>query len=156
MHGSWSVVDGEQVRLRSTRIGLVSIDVTAPVTHGDLQIAPGSTRLTLTIALDRLRTGNLLLQSAARSLVSSNGGQELRYVGTGTGGLQVAGVAKAGTIEVELGLDLVACGPAEDPMSQLVIGGSANLGTVTLPLPGLGTVRDFTFSVEARVRMIGR
>ena len=42
--GSWSVktVDGADVRLRSGRIGIVTVDVTAPVTSGQLHVAYAS------------------------------------------------------------------------------------------------------------------
>ena len=68
IEGRWAVhtVDGAEVRLRSGRIGLVSVDVKAPVTGGELTVAEGSVRLTLRLALDQLKTGNFLLQAAAR------------------------------------------------------------------------------------------
>ena len=38
-------------------------------------------------------------------------------------------------------------------MGEIELVGTANVGTVHLPLPGLGTVEDFSFDVDARLRM---
>lgn len=158
--GSWSVhtVDGASVRLRSGRIGLMSVEVSAPVTGGRLQVAGDGVRLTLNLALDRLST-NFLLQSAARSLVKKNDAHDLGYQGAGPASdspWQVSGVAVAGDVNVELVLVVTPAGPAEDAMAAIELVGSANLGTVHLPLPGLGTVEDFSFDVDARLALRAR
>jgi hypothetical protein len=158
LEGSWAVhtVDGAEVRLRSGRIGLVSVDVKAPVTGGELVLSESSVRLTLRLALDQLRTGNFLLQAAARALVTRHDAQVLTYDGTGAhaaGPWRVHGHAASGDIDVELVLAVTACGPADDPMGEIELVGSANLGTVHLPLPGLGTVDDFGFDVDARLAL---
>ncbi len=156
--GTWSVhtVDGADVRLRSGRIGLVSVDVTAPVSGGELVVDGGSARLTLRLALDQLRTGNFLMQAAARSLVARHRAQELSYDGHGAdaeSGWAVRGHAIAGNVDVELILAVSAIGPSHAPMDEIEIVGSANVGTVHLPLPGLGTVEDFGFDVDARLAL---
>lgn len=156
--GSWSVhtVDGADVRLRSGRIGLVSVDVTAPVTGGELTVAGGTCRLTLRLALDQLRTGNFLMQAAARTLVTRHDAHVLSYDGNGPAadsGWDVAGHATAGDVDLELTLRVTGIDPGPDPMAEIELVGSANVGTVHLPLPGLGTVEDFSFDVDARLRM---
>ena len=158
IEGSWQVhtVDGAEVRLRSGRIGLVSVDVTAPVSGGELIVAPDSARFTLRIALDQLKTGNFLMQAAARTLVTRHDAHVLSYDGQGpatVGGWHVTGHAWAGTVDLELELDVTAIGPQGDPMAEIELVGSANVGTVHLPLPGLGTVEDFSFDVDARLAM---
>ncbi|NQW72385.1 MAG: hypothetical protein HQ453_06610 [Actinobacteria bacterium] len=40
-----------------------------------------------------------------------------------------------------------------DPMAEIELGGAANLGTVNVPLPGLGRVDDFSFQVDARLAL---
>jgi hypothetical protein len=59
MTGTWTVrtVDGAVVRLRSGSAGIMKIDITAPVSGGELRIDGDSVRLTLRLALDQLRTG---------------------------------------------------------------------------------------------------
>lgn len=152
-------VDGGHVRLRSGRIGLITIDATAPVSGGELDVWGDDARFTLHLDLGGLRTGNFLLQAAARSLVSSNRVTVLVYEGSGgadAGGWRVSGTAVGGTIEVPLDLVITAIGTAGDPMSEIDIAGSASVGTVHIPLPGIGTVEDFGFDVEARLALTRR
>lgn len=153
VQGTWRIeADAGVVRLRSGRIGLVTIDVQAPVTSGLLVIDEQRVRLTLELRLDRLRTGNPLMQVAARALVTSHQASALAYRGEGavTDLLRVQGVARAGTVEVDLALQI---DPIEPSMTAVEIRGSAEVGTVHLPLPGLGTVRDLAFDVEARLAL---
>lgn len=158
MDQRWVVdtVDGGHVRLRSGKIGLVSIDATAPVSGGELVLDGDAARFTLRLDLSQMRTGNFLMQAAARSLVSSNNVHSLDYTGEGSvtaSGWQVSGTAVGGTIEVPLELAITAIGPSDDPMAEIDIVGSASVGRVHIPLPGLGTVDDFGFDIDARLAM---
>jgi hypothetical protein len=156
--GTWVVhtVDGAIVRLRSGRVGLVSVDVGAPVSGGTLVVDEAGAHLTLRLALDQLKTGNFLLQAAARTLVSRHDAHVLTYDGRGPAtdtGWAVTGHATSGDVDVELVLDVTPIGPAANPMDAIELVGSANVGTVHLPLPGMGTVEDFSFEVDARLAM---
>lgn len=144
--------DAGHVRLRSGRIGLVSVDVRAPVVEGSFSIDDDELALSLRLRLDQLRTGNPLLQMAARSLVTRHEAHVLAYDGRGPLGehWQVAGTATAGDIALELAIDVTSI-PDRDQIAALEISGSAKVGTVHLPLPGLGTVEDFAFDVEGRL-----
>ena len=154
--GSWQVVtvDGADVRLRSGRIGLFTVDVKAPVRRGLLQVDDAGVRLDLVLALDRLATGNFLMDRAAKSLISGHDAHDLTYVGAGTAAQpwSVTGNARSGDIEVELQLAITAIGSTH-PMDEIELLGSASMGTVHLPLPGLGTVEDFAFDVDARLAL---
>jgi hypothetical protein len=157
--GQWKIetVDGAMVRLRSGRIGLVSIDVKAPVSGGELRLTADAVQLTLRLALDELKTGNFLMQGAARSIVGRNDAHVLTYAGEGldTGiPWHVTGHAKAGSVDVELTLAITPSGPAADPMAEIDVEGSASMGRVHLPLPGLGTVDDFAFDVDGRFALV--
>ena len=156
--GEWQInaVDGADVRLRSGRIGLVSVDVSAPVASGLLHVSADEITLTLNLALDQLKTGNFLLQSAARSIVTRNKAHELVYSGKGPVGeiWSVTGIARAGSIEVDLDLTITPIASATAPMGQIEIVGSANMGTVHLPIPGMGTVEDFSFDVDAKLALL--
>lgn len=161
MDQRWMVdtVDGGHVRLRSGRIGLVSIDATAPVSGGELVLDGDAATFTLRLDLGQMRTGNFLMQAAARSLISSNNVHVLVYEGHGhgvDGGWRVSGTAVGGTIEVPLDLTISAIGPAGDEMAEIEIVGSASVGRVHIPLPGLGTVDDFGFDIDARLAMASR
>ena len=136
--GRWVVldVDGADVRLRSRRIGLISVDVRAPVSAG------------------QLKTGSVLTEGAARSLLRRNDARVLNYSGqgaTGSSPWQVSGHAVAADVDIGLTLTITAAGPPDDPMAQIELAGAANLGTVNVPLPGLGRVDDFSFQVDARL-----
>jgi hypothetical protein len=154
--GVWAIhtVDGAEVRLRSGRIGLVKVDVRAPVSGGELTVRADEVRLTLHLALDQMRT-SIVMQAAARSIVTRHDARVLTYDGTGTNETpwQVSGHAAAGTIDIRLSLMVTACGADADLMSEIELVGTANLGTVHLPLPGLGTVDDFSFDVDARLAL---
>jgi hypothetical protein len=156
MEGTWSVlaVDGADVRLRSGRIGLVTVDVTAPVTSGSLRVDRSGIVLDLAIGLDRLRTSNFLLQAAARTLVTRHGAHVLSYAGRGGPGdaWRVSGDATAGDVRVTLDLDIRWIDDARGPHAIELVG-SANVGRVHLPLPGLGTVEDFAFDVDASLSL---
>lgn len=155
MQGTWGIAsDAGHVQLRSGRIGLVSVDAKAPVTSGELRVETDEVRLELVLALDKLRTGNPLLQMAARSMVTSNNARSLTYSGIGDARphWRVSGVAKAGTIEVELDLELTPI-TAGGQITGVTMTGSAQLGRVHLPLPGLGTVDDFGFDVNATLEL---
>ncbi len=156
-HWKINTVDGAHVRLRSGRIGLVSIDATAPVSGGELVLGDPEVVFRLRLDIQQMRTGNFLMQAAARSLVSSNGVYTLDYEGRGTAadaGWRVSGTAVGGTIEVPLDLVISAIGPSSSPLSEIDITGSASVGTVHIPLPGLGKVDDFGFDVEARLGLV--
>lgn len=156
--GTWSVhtVDGAEVRLRSGRVGLMRVDVTAPVTGGEFVSAEDGAHFTLRIALDQLKTGNFLAQAAARSLVSRHDATVLTYSGSGTAAgeaWRILGHAIAGDVDLELDLEVRPCGPGGDPMAEIELVGSANVGEVSLPFPGMGHIDDFSFDVDARLWM---
>ena len=158
VEGRWAVlvIDSADVRLRSGRIGLISIDVRAPVTAGELQVTATGVRFSLSLGLDQLKTGNFLMEGAARSLLRRNDARVLNYSGHGAGGLnprQVNGHAVSGGVNIELTLTITAVGPGDDPMAEIELAGAANLGTVNVPLPGLGRVENFSFQVDARLEL---
>ena len=155
--GEWQInaVDGADVRLRSGRVGLISVDVSAPVASGLLHVSADGITLTLNLSLDQLKTGNFLLQSAARSIVTRNKAHDLVYSGKGRVGeiWSVTGIARAGSIEVELDLTITPIASATSPMGEIEIVGSANMGTVHLPIPGMGTIEDFSFDGDAKLAL---
>lgn len=154
--GSWAVqlVDGAEVRLRSGRIGLLSVDVRAPVVSGAFQVSEQLIQLDLVLALDQLRTSAFLLQGAARSLVTRHNATNLVYrgVGNATQPWVIEGPATAGDVRVDLTLSVSRWQPLETSLG-IELTGSANVGTVHLPLPGMGTVEDFSFDVDARLAL---
>jgi hypothetical protein len=105
--------------------------------------------LNLEIALDQIKA-NLLLQSAARALVKKHSATCLTFHAEGPAvstPWEVAGAARAGDIEIPLVLTISLRGNEAHAV------GSANLGTVELPLPGVGRRDNFSFSVEASLTL---
>ena len=154
VEGSWAVhtVDGAEVRLRSGKVGLMDVEVSAPVSGGEFQLTAEAAEFTLLLALDQLRT-NFFIQTPARMIVTRNDAHVLSYQGEGPASAapwSVTGHATAGSVDVELTLEVTPCGPDGDPMAEIEVKGSASLGTVHLPLPGVGTVDDFSFDVDGR------
>jgi hypothetical protein len=154
--GGWSVkaVDGADVRLRSGSAPVMTIDVTAPVTSGLLTVGAHGVSLTLTLALDRLSTGNFLLRgpvAAARQVVTRHDAHALVYEGAGQPSetpWRISGRAVAGDIEVDLLLQVTPIGRGH-PMDEIELVGSASMGTIRLP--ALGTIDDFAFDVDAKL-----
>lgn len=157
-HGAWDVhtVDSADVRLRSGRIGIFTVDVTAPVRRGSLRIDSSGVRLDLVLALEKLSTGNFLMDRAAKSLITRHDAHDLTYAGLGGSAdspWQISGHAVSGDVDVELSLSVTPIGTS-DPMSEIELRGSASMGTVHLPLPGMGTIEDFAFDVDARLALL--
>ena len=96
------------------------------------------------------------MKGTARSLLRRNDARVLDYSGHGAGVSNpwlVNGQAISGHVTVELTLTITAVGPVSDPMAEIELGGAANLGTVNVPLPGLGRVDEFSFQVDARLAL---
>lgn len=148
-HGSWTIpaLKDAEVTLRSGKVGIMSAEATAPVRSGSLVIDAAGVHFELVIALEKLRMGNFLLQAAARTLVNVHKVHDLSYSGTGADLDSVSGIAIAGDVEVPLDLRLIITG------SQLEFIGSANMGTVEIPLPGMGRIEDFSFDADAKMSL---
>jgi hypothetical protein len=154
LSGSWTIrtVDDADVRLRSGRIGLFSVDVKAPVRSGSLRIAASGVELNLVLALEKLSTGNFLMDGAARGLVTKHNAHDLTYSATGTDGQpwRVSGLAVSGDVRVQLAVTIT---PSDSSMQHIELQGGASMGQVHLPLPGVGTVDDFNFEVDAHLKL---
>ena len=150
--GTWnlqSVSDGD-VRLRSGSVGLMSAQASAPVRHGRLIVEPQRVHLDIVIALDKIKMGNFVMQAAARTLISMHKVHDLTFAGSGSELSSVHGIARAGDVEVDLDLALSVS------ESLLHFNGQGSLGTVHIPIPGLGTIDDFRFDVEASVGLLAQ
>ena len=152
VRGEWSIpsAKGAEVRLRSGQGGLMSAEANAPVRSGSLVIGDTEVVLDLVIALEKIRMGNFLMQAAARTLISLHRVHDLAFRGSGATTDAISGVAVAGDVTVPLVLALEITG------DQLEFTGSASMGTVHIPLPGLGTIEDFSFDVDARLVLTPR
>lgn len=152
MSGVWRVTTPDaHVSLRSNRIGLMDLQASAPVRSGLVTVTADAARLELLLALEQLRAP-FPLERAARALLSAHRVHDLAYVATGPGGeapWSVRGNAIAGEVVVDLAVKVTPRGPLHDEMAQVELHGSAALGAVDLPLPGLGRIDDLRVSLDS-------
>ena len=159
MERTWAIgqMDGGDVRLRNAQgAGLMSLDVSAPVRGGRLRVQSTLLHLDLTIALDQIKTGNFLTEHAARAFIAGYKAHDLVYQGRGQwpgDPVNVSGLAKAGSIDVEIELTVTPVVGDWESMSEIEIVGTAGFGTVHIPMPGLGTIDDLVVDIDARLRV---
>lgn len=151
-------MQGAHVRLRSGKIGLISVEASAPVTSGVLYLGQQETTFVLALALDQLKSPNFLMQRAARGIVTKHDGHDLTFDGRGPASASpwiVSGLASAGSIEVTLDVTLTPTSQSDVSM-DVELTGIASFGDVSLPLPGMGNITDFNCDVDAVLRMHAR
>lgn len=148
-------MDGGDVRLRNgAGSGLMDLDVSAPVRSGQLMLSAAHISLDLTVALDKMKTGNFLTEHAARAFIAGYRAHDLIYAGKGgrsSAQTIVRGPAKAGNVDVEIELSVSPVDEDWDAMSEIEIVGSAEFGTVNIPIPGIGSVSDLVVEIDARL-----
>ena len=135
----------------------MDVDVSAPVRAGDLWIQDTDIRMNLTIALDRIKTGNFLTDGAVRAFISGYRAHDLVYAGAGsTAGeaAEISGQASAGTIDTQIVLAVSPVGTDWQSMNEIEIIGTAEFGRVHIPLPGVGTVDDLVVDINARLAVL--
>lgn len=155
---TWQVVEREgHVKLKTSRIGLVGrIDATAPIVGGHATWAPEQVSLTLKLAINEVKAGNALLDTAARRLVSSGSDGVLTFEGEGPaadGPVTITGRAGAGDVNVDM---VVTCEPPTDvdaDTRNLEISGVATFDDVKIPLPGFGKVNSIDIEVVGVLRL---
>ena len=145
-------IDGAEVRLTSGSSRLMNVDIKAPVRSGSLHIVDSIATMNLVLALDKLKTGNFLTDAAARTFISGYKAQDLVFSGSGPhngNAYDVLGNAVAGEIDVQMSIILTSVGNSKQPEVELT--GSAQFGTVHIPLPGIGTVEDMNIEIDAQL-----
>lgn len=155
---TWQVVEREgHVKLKTSRIGLVGrIDATAPIVGGHAKWTSDKVSLTLKLAINEVKAGNALLDTAARRLVSSGSDGVLTFEGEGaaTGGqVTLVGHAGAGDVDVDM---VVTCEPPteiDEDTRDLEISGTATFDDVKIPLPGFGKVNAIDIEVLGVLRL---
>lgn len=145
-------IDGAEVRLKSGSSQLMNVEIKAPVRSGSLDIVNSIATLNLVLALDKLKTGNFLTEAAARTFISGYKAQDLVFTGSGPyngHAYDVSGNAVAGEIDVQMSIILTSVVNPAHPEVELT--GSAQFGTVRIPLPGMGTVENMNVEIDARL-----
>ena len=145
-------IDGAEVRLKSGSSQLMNVEIKAPVRSGSLDIVDSIATINLVLALDKLKTGNFLTEAAARTFISGYKAQDLVFKGFGPyngHAYEVSGNAVAGEIDVQMSIMLTSVVNPEHQEVELT--GSAQFGTVRIPLPGIGTVENMNVEIDARL-----
>jgi hypothetical protein len=145
-------IDGAEVRLKSGSSRLMNVEIKAPVRSGTLHIVDSIATMNLVLALDKLKTGNFLTETAARTFISGYKAQDLVFQGSGPhngSAYDVSGNAVAGELDVQMTLIVTSVSNTAQPEVELT--GSAQFGTVHIPLPGIGTVENMNIEIDARL-----
>jgi len=132
-----------------------ALKLRAPIDSTDLTIDSAGAVLTMTIGLDRVKSGSFLLDLGVGAFLSSYGAKELLFVGSGPAGIDqllVGGVATSGRVAVDLELELRAQEFTEAEM-VLEVRGTAVFEDVEVPIPGIGRLSDLTLQVWGLITM---
>lgn len=131
------------MNIRTNRIGLLSIHATAPVVGGRLSDA----ELEFTVRLDKVATGNPLLDPELHALIHEITSGTLTFSGTRSGDTFI-GHATAGNVEVPL--ELI---QTRTPDGALEVAGTSRFSDVHVPLPGLGHIKHLEVDIEGHLHL---
>lgn len=156
--GIWTVAEASTISLRTSRIGLVGLHAHAPVVDGTARIGDGDVSLEFIVAIDRVSTGNPLLDPEVHALVHSGSDGRLVFSGSGANLAAVSGHARAGNITVPLELDATPDTQGEQPQEktpmQLSVKGTAEFRDIHVPLPGMGHIRHVEIDITGLITLM--
>jgi len=147
-------IDRTVVNLKTGRIGLMRLDLQAPVLGGHLNLAKSSSDLEIVLDLGQVRTGNPIIQSAMRSLVGTGEDSHLVFQAAGASDdlLRFEGQAQAGDVVVPMEVTAVITGSA--PKLTVELTGWARFTDVHLPLPGFSRVDSIEVDVNTEIPFV--
>ncbi|MCU0277421.1 MAG: hypothetical protein MUE31_00860 [Candidatus Nanopelagicales bacterium] len=131
------------MHIRTNRLGLVSIQASAPVVDGRIWDAG----LEFTVRIDRVSTGNPLLDPELHALIHQLTSGTLTFSGTRDGDT-FTGTASAGDITIPL--DLVS---SSGPDGALAVTGASRFSDVHVPLPALGHIHHLEVDIYGHLRL---
>ena len=153
--GAWSKTPTTVTLTLTSQVNGKNLTLTAPIDSADLTIDETGCVLTMSLGIDRTKTGNFLLDLGLSGFLSSYGAKELMYVGSGQSGvdpLLVGGVATSGRVAVDLELVLhLAVLTGSD--LELNVSGTAAFEEVDVSIPGIGKLSDLTLQVQAQIQL---
>lgn len=154
--GAWTKTQTAVILELTSELKGKTLKLRAPIDSADLTIDAAGAVLTMTIGLDRLKSGSFLLDLGIGGFLSSYGAKELLFVGSGPSGvdpLLVGGVATSGRVAVDLELELQGSEPRAGELA-LDIHGTAVFDEIEVPIPGVGRLSDLTLQVRARITLV--
>jgi hypothetical protein len=150
--GNWQLASESTISLKTSRIGLFAIHAHAPVVDGTAKIEDGEVMLEFIVAINKVSTGNPLLDPEVHALVNSGSDGRLTFSGTGAKLTEVTGHATAGNVKVPL--ELAASSEAGDDDLQLQVKGRTSFTDLHLPLPGMGHIRQIDVDIEGLLTLM--
>ena len=153
--GAWSKTPESVTLTLTSQVNGKNLTLTAPIDAADLTIDEAGCVLTMSLGIDRTKTGNFLLDLGLIGFLSSYGAKELMFVGSGPSGVEpllVGGVATSGrvAVDLELVLDLSALAGSD---LELNVSGTAAFEEVDVSIPGIGKLSDLTLQVQAQIQL---
>ena len=131
------------MRIRTSRIGLVTVTATAPVLQAQLT----DTRLEFTVGIDRVDTGNPLLNPELHALVRALTEGTLEYRGA-RDGRRFTGHASAGDIVVPLDLH------TQDPSApDLDLVGRSEFRDIDVPVSWIGHLGHLAVDIDGTLHL---
>ncbi len=155
----WQVVAREgHITIKTSRIGMFTIDASAPIVGGEADWTSGKVTLKFQVGINEVKTGNRLLDPEVHALVNSGSDGVLTFDGEGHVSdreVRFEGRAWAGNIEVPL----VLIGEPQDDggdgeLRDVKIDGTATFEDVHLPLPGMGHVKSIDVEIEGLLKLM--
>ncbi len=150
--GSWTLSNEATISMKTSRVGLFSIHAHAPVIDGSALISDGQVTLEFVVAIDRVATGNPLLDPEVHALVGSGSDGKLTFSGTGPSLAGVEGHASAGTVVVPLSLS--AQPSTEADSLDLDLRGTTTFEDIHLPLPGMGHIKKIDVDISGLITLM--
>lgn len=151
----WRIDGPSSIRLKTSRIGLMSFHAHAPVTDGLVRIADGDVELEFAVAIDQVATGNPLLDPEVHALVKSQSDGQLRFKGSGSALNSLTGTASAGTITVPLELTAQRKSGSAGA-DDLALTGRTSFTDIHVPIPGIGHIKHIDIDIEGLLTLMGR
>lgn len=151
-NGSWTLATESTIQLKTSRIGLLSVHAHAPVVTGTATITDGHVELEFVVAIDKVRTGNPVLDPEVHALVRSGSDGMLTFAGTGEALDGVEGHATAGNIKVPL--QLQADGRPDADSLDLDVRGQTTFEDIHLPLPGMGHIKKIDVDISGLLTLM--
>ena len=153
--GAWTKTGVAVILELKSEVKGKTLTLKAPIDSADLTVDAAGAVLTMTIGLDRVKSGSFLLDLGVGAFLSSYGAKELLFVGSGPAGVEpllVGGVATSGRVAVDLELELR---PQEFTEAEMVleVRGTAVFEDVEVPIPGIGRLSDLTLQVWGLITM---
>lgn len=160
--GRWHVVtDGSRLHVKTSRLGLIEVQATAPVGGGQLTDADprsGQRRLTVDVLISQVRTGERFIDPELHALIMRTSDGVLHFQGAGTAD-EFTGSSAAGTVTLPMSLALTELEAKGESASAESTGsgflssvqGVVHVDDMHVPLPGFDRVRSATVTITGQI-----